>query len=75
MSADDLELRDVGRLALRPGDSLVISYPGPVRPDFMGHIEGVVRERLGLDDSVRVLILDHGATVQVVEAPPGEITR
>lgn len=74
MSADDLELRDVERLALRPGDSLVIRFPGQISQQQAARVIERVRATLGLDDSVPVLVLPAGAIAEVI-GQPGEITR
>jgi hypothetical protein len=64
----------VERLTLRPGDALVIRFPGQVSQQQAEHVIARVRATLGLDESVPVLILPAGASAEVIERP-GEIAR
>jgi hypothetical protein len=67
--ADLPEITAVERLTLRPGDALVIRFPGPIDPRQFDRITEAVRVRLKLDDAIPVLVLDSGVSVEVIEAP------
>jgi len=58
------EITEVERLTLKPGDILVIRYPGRVSPQDADRIKKVMRSRL--DESIPILILDSGAAVEVI---------
>lgn len=68
------EITAVERLTLRPGDALVIRFPGPINQAQLDQITEAVRVRLKLNKAIQVLVLDSGASAEVIEAP-GEITR
>ena len=68
------EITAVERLTLRPGDALVIRFPGQISRQAAEDVTGRVRATLGLDESVPVLILAVGARAEVI-GQPGEITR
>jgi hypothetical protein len=68
------EITAVERLTLRPGDALVIRIPVPISQQQLNWIIEVVRVRLKLDEAIPVLVLDSGASAEVIETP-GEITR
>lgn len=68
------EITDAERLTLRPGDALVIRFPGQITHHQAGLVIERVRASLGLDESTRVLILPAGASAEVIEQP-GEISQ
>jgi hypothetical protein len=65
------EITGVERLALRPGDSLVIRFPGMISQQQADRVIARVRATLRLDGSVPVLVLPAGASARVIEAPEG----
>jgi len=56
--------RDIQRLYLKPGDVLIYTYPGKLRSDTAD----IIRERLReiFEADIPIVILDHGARLQVV---------
>jgi len=68
------EITAVERLTLRPGDALVIRFPGQISRQQAERVTARVRATLRLDLSTPVLVLPAGASAEVIEAP-GEITR
>ena len=60
------EVTAVERLALRPGDALVIRFPGQVSRQAAEDVEARVRATLKLDESIPVLILAVGARAEVI---------
>lgn len=75
VSEDELPgITAVERLTLRPGDALVIRFPGQISQQQADRVIARVRATLGLDESVPVLILPAGSSAEVI-GQPGEITR
>lgn len=68
------EITAAERLTLRPGDALVIRFPGQISRHEADRVTARVRATLKLDDAIPVLILPAGASAEVVEMP-GEISR
>lgn len=68
------EITAVERLTLRPGDALVIRFPVPINQAQLDRVTEAVRVRLKLGEAIQVLVLDSGASAEVIETP-GEITR
>lgn len=69
-----IEITDVERLTLRPGDALVVRVPHKVTPPTARIIIERVRAALELDETTPVLVLDGNMSVDVVEQPR-EISR
>lgn len=68
-----IEITDVERLSLRPGDALVIRFPGQISNQQAEFVIERVRAVLKLDKAWPILILPAGASAEVIEAP-AEIT-
>jgi hypothetical protein len=62
-----VEITDVQRLTLKPGDRLIIRTDAKLRADTADYLLEVVRHRLGIPDDVRVMVLDSGMSAEVVE--------
>jgi hypothetical protein len=62
------EITEVQRLTVKPGDRLIIRTDAELRADTAAYLLDVVRARLALPDDVRVVILDSGMSIEVVEA-------
>jgi hypothetical protein len=62
---------EVARLELRPGDRLVLSYAACLTDEQVGRLHDEV-EAWWLPEGVQVIILDGGASLQVLarEDPP-----
>lgn len=68
MKIEDAEIRflgDVQRLALKPGDILVLSAPSRISPDCARHLTEAVKR---LVPGHEVLVLGDGLKVGVLEA-------
>jgi hypothetical protein len=68
------EITNVQRLILKPGDRVVVRVPGRLT----GQSAAMLMERLRawLPEGVQAMILDDGASLEVLEPPEGqEITR
>lgn len=61
------EITDVQRLILKPGDRLIVRTGAKLDTATAARMLEVVRARLGLPDDVRVVILDSGMSMEVVE--------
>ena len=61
-------ITEVQRLTLKPGDRLVIRTDAKLSDQAAVHLLERVRVRLGLPGDVRVVILDSGMSIEVVEA-------
>lgn len=73
-----IEISDVQRLALKPGDRIIVRMPARIDRAGAELVERQVRARLGLPDEVPVLVLPEGMSLEVVEPPQplgAEITR
>jgi len=66
--ADLPEITDVQRLALKPGDRLIIRTDEKLRADTAAYLLEAVRYRLALPDDVHAVVLDSGMSIEVVEA-------
>jgi hypothetical protein len=62
-----VEITDVQRLAVKPGDRLIVRTSEKLQPGVAAGLLEVIRARLGIPDDVRVVILDCGMSVEVVE--------
>jgi len=63
------EITEVQRLTVKPGDRLVLRTDAKLAADTAAYLLERVRHRLDLPDDVRVVILDSGMSVEVVEGP------
>jgi hypothetical protein len=61
------EVTDVQRLTVKPGDRLIVRTDAKLDEATAARMLEVVRARLGLPDDVRIMILDRGMSVEVVE--------
>jgi len=64
-----LEITDVQRLTVKPGDRLIVRVPAKLDAATAARLLEVVRARLDLPDDVLVVILDGGMSVEVAEGP------
>lgn len=64
----NIEITDVQRLSLQPGDRLIVKIQRRIRPQDAEFIKSRVRAVLELPDDVPILILDEGMTVSVANA-------
>jgi hypothetical protein len=62
-----VEITDVGRLTLKPGDRLVVRTGEKLDAATAARLYEVIRGRLDLPGDVPVVILDSGMSVEVVE--------
>jgi hypothetical protein len=60
------EITDVRRLAIRPGDRLVITSPEWLSRQDIAETSARVRAALQLPDDVPVVVLGSGMTLEVV---------
>jgi multidrug efflux pump subunit AcrA (membrane-fusion protein) len=65
----NLEITDVQRLTIKPGDRLIVRTPAKLDAATAARLLEVVRVRLDIPDDVRVVILDGGMSVEVAEGP------
>jgi hypothetical protein len=65
-----IEISDVQRLVLKPGDRIIVRMPGRIDRAGAEDVERQVRARLELPGEVPVLVLPEGMSLEVVE-PPG----
>lgn len=63
------EVTEVQRLTLSPGDRIVVRVPGRLDKMMAAYVTNQVRRGLRLPDSVPVLVLDDGASLEVAEGP------
>lgn len=73
-----IEIGDVQRLVLKPGDRIIVRIPFRLDRAASADVEHQVRARLDLPDEVPVLVLPEGMSLEVVEPPQpleAEITR
>ena len=61
------EISEVQRLTVKPGDRLIIRTDAKLRDDTAAYLLERVRHRFDLPDDVRVVILDSGMSMEVVE--------
>lgn len=66
--AELLDVAEVERLALKPGDILVFKCPMALSDEEFETIRERLRERL--PSSTQVLVLDNGADLAVLRAEP-----
>ncbi len=66
--ADLPEITEVQRLTVKPGDRLIVRTDEKLSPETVAALRKHLHSWLGLPDDVRVLILDGGASLEVVEA-------
>lgn len=62
------ELTSISRLALKPGDVIVISCPGRLTESDMYRMKEVLRAHI--PEANKILILDSGLTLDVVTPDP-----
>jgi len=62
-----VEITEVQRLTVKPGDRLIVRVPGRLRADEAVRLREMLRFRLGIPDDVPFAILDSGMSVEVVE--------
>jgi hypothetical protein len=65
------EVESAARLSLRPGDRLVLSFPQRLSEQEFDSVRDLITETWDLPDGVGVIILDSGATLQVVAREDG----
>lgn len=63
----ELQIRDIQRMHLRPGDTIVITVTRRLTAEDTTTISDVVRDGLDLDDSIRIMVLDDGADLRIVD--------
>jgi hypothetical protein len=63
------EIAEVQRLTVNPGDRLIVRAPAKLDAATAAHLIERLRAGLDLPDDVRVVILDGGMSVEVVEGP------
>jgi len=68
-----LEISDLQRVNLQPGDRLVVRFPGRITHQQAAWVYDRLREWAGGD--FPVLVLDDGASVEVVAVDAGEVVR
>ena len=61
------EITEIRRLTVKPGDRLIVRTDAKLDAATAARMLEQVRARLGLPDDVRVVILDSGMSVEVVE--------
>ena len=61
-----VEITEVERLALQPGDRLIVHVEQLVSAEHASHIEQIIRARLQLPADVPVLVTGPGISVAVV---------
>jgi hypothetical protein len=64
-----LEITDVRRLTIKPGDRLIVRTPAKLDAETAARLIEVIRVRLDIPNDVRVVILDGGMSVEVAEGP------
>jgi hypothetical protein len=62
-----VDITEVRRLTLKPGDVLVVRTDEKLSPETLAALRKYLHSWLDLPDDVRVLILDGGASLEVVE--------
>jgi ASC-1-like (ASCH) protein len=62
-----VEITDVRRLTLKPGDRLVVRTDEKLADVVAARLYEVIRARLSIPDDVPVMILDRGMSAEVVE--------
>jgi hypothetical protein len=67
ISAQVPEINEVQRLTVKPGDRLIIRTDAKLSAQTAAYLLERVRHRLDLPDDVRVVILDSGMSMEVVE--------
>lgn len=61
------EITEVQRLTLKPGDRLIVRTDEKLSDQVAAALRERLHAWLGLPDDVRVLILDRGVSIEVVE--------
>lgn len=61
------EITEVQRMALKPGDRLIVRVAVLINADQAGHIERIIRARLQLPDEFPILVTDRSTDVEVAE--------
>lgn len=61
------DLEEIRRLTVRPGDTLVFRFKQHLSRQLVEEIGEYVKAKLGLGDDVKVLILDQGTALDVLE--------
>jgi hypothetical protein len=61
------EITEVQRLTVKPGDRLIIRTDAKLSAQTAEYLLERVRHRLDLPDGVRVVVLDSGMSMEVVE--------
>lgn len=62
-----VEITDVQRLTLKPGDRLIIRTGQKLDAATAAHVIEMIRARLGVPDDAYVVVLDNGMSAEVVE--------
>jgi hypothetical protein len=65
----NIEITDIQRLTLKPGDRLIVRAPGKLSAQTAARVHEIVRVHLDLPDDVRLVVLDQGMSVEVAEGP------
>jgi len=63
------EITEVQRLTVKPGDVLIVRTAETLSPETAAALRKHLHAWLGLPDSVRLLVLDRGVSLEVVEGP------
>lgn len=67
-----IEITDVQRLTLKPGDRLVVRTGEKLSPEVAATLREHLHGWLGLPDDVRIVVLDSGVSLEVVEGLDAE---
>jgi hypothetical protein len=62
-----MEIEDIKRLNVQPGDVLVLRYAGLLHPDGRERLSAMMKNIFGPLD-VKTVILDQGMTIDVIAA-------
>jgi hypothetical protein len=61
------EITDIQRLALKPGDRLIVRTDEKLSDQTAAALRTRLHSWLGIPDDVRILILDRGVSIEVIE--------
>jgi hypothetical protein len=64
-----IEITEVQRLTVKPGDRIVVRTAAKLSAATAAALLDRVRVRLDLPDDVRVVVLDSGMSMEVLEPP------
>jgi hypothetical protein len=62
-----IEITEVQRLTVKPGDTLVVRTGETLSPEAAASLRKHLHAWLGIDASVRLLVLDCGVNLEVIE--------